>query len=208
MDLKLYEDYLYTRKLDLDLSQQRENAHKVHDWIMKKYEGYPSTHPGGSHVTKYYAYYNYLAMTLDGMPTLFNVIKETFNSCNNHAWGGNPPDKEYVIQCWLNYYSKGEFIDWHGHLSAEARAWHGFYCLDVEPNSSTTYRLDGKEVEIKSEDNLLVIGKSINDKHRSSEWNEDKPRITIAFDVSPVSSLNSCFTGENEKGKTHYWIPL
>ncbi len=175
---------------------------------MEEYKHHPSTYPTGSHATQYYAYYNYLAISLNGMPSLFNTIKETFNACNNHAWGGNPPDTEYVIQGWLNYYNKGEFINWHTHQRPEVKGWHGFYCLDVEPNSFTTYKLEEKEVEIKSEDNLLVIGKSVNEMHRSSLWNEDKPRITIAFDITPVRCINSIFTGENEKGKLHYWIPL
>jgi len=205
VDLNLHDGYVYTRKLDLDIKQQRKNAHAIEKYVSAKYSSFPTTYPGGSSTTKYYSYYNYLTLGFVGMNKLYHTIQETFNACNTHAWNGNPPDQEYYIQCWLNYYKKGEFIDWHGHLTPESRGWHGFYCVDVEPNSSTTYRLNGKELEIKSEDNLLVIGKSIDDVHRSSEWLEDKPRITVAFDISPVKN----FDGVYEKdGRVHCWIPL
>jgi hypothetical protein len=208
MDLKLYEDYIYTRKLDLDTEQQRKNAHSIHDHLVDKYFDHPPTYNGGSSVTKYYGYYNYLTYAFPEMQKLFTNIRETFNAANNHAWNGNPPDNEYYIQCWLNYYEKGEFIDWHGHLLPEARGWHGFYCVDVEPNSSTTYKLNGKQIEIKSEDNLIVIGKSIDDLHRSSEWLENKPRITIAFDISPIKNFDGLDECKNEMGKIFHWIPL
>ena len=57
-------------------------------------------------------------------------------------------------------------------------------------------------VKIESKDNLLVIGKSDNDKHRSSVWNQDTPRITIAFDILPVSSIYKEFNTLN------HWIPI
>lgn len=210
MDLKLYDDYLYTRKLDLDLSVQQKNARIIQRHLTKEYDSHPATYFGkSSSTTKYYGYYNYLMMPLSGMTQLFNNIRETFVACNNHNWNNNPPDNEYYIQCWLNYYNKGEYIDWHSHFKTESRSWHGFYCVDVEPDSSTFYRVGDRELEVKSEDNLLVIGKSCGDMHRSSEWMQDKPRITIAFDISPCN-MTTGFLGnvKNDKENIHYWIPL
>ena len=184
------------------------NANEIRDWLLSEFEGFPPTYPGGSHVTKYYAYYNYLMMTFPGMTDLFHNIRETFHTCNHIVWDGNPPNREYFIQAWLNYYTKGEKINWHNHLPAEADAWHGFYCVDVEPNSHTSYKIHNDQLDVKSEDNLLVMGRSGDDYHRSSDWNEDKPRITIAFDISPVKNFTGCVHYRNEKGRIHYWIPI
>lgn len=210
-DLNLYNNFVYTKPLDLDLSQQQKNAHDIRNYLNEKYLDYPSTYYGesASSVSKYYAYYNYLMMPCAGMSKLFNNIRDTFIDCNNHAYDGNPPDTEYYIQCWLNYYNTGEFIDWHSHLTPQARSWHGFYCVDVEPNSSTQYRHGIDEFEIKSKNNMLVIGKSCDDMHRSSDWMEEKPRITVAFDIVPWQNTTG-FLGKikNENGNLHYWIPL
>jgi hypothetical protein len=113
------------------------------------------------------------------------------------------------MQAWLNVYRTGEFIDWHSHWPAEFESWHGFYCVDVEPNSSTTYRLFGKipekdDIVVTSQDNLLVISRSDGDYHRSSEWNNpDKPRITVAFDIIPMSKLY-----ERRNYEKNHWIPI
>ena len=207
----LYNNFVYTKQLDLDLSQQQKNAHDIYNYLTNEYSNNSSTYYGKSTslFTKYYAYYNYLMMPCLGMTKLFNNIRDTFIDCNNHAYNNNPPDTDYYIQCWLNYYNKGEFIDWHSHLTKEARSWHGFYCVDVEPNSSTYYRHGIDKFEIKSKNNLLVIGKSCDDEHRSSEWTEERPRITVAFDIVPWQNTTG-FPGKikNETGNLHYWIPL
>jgi hypothetical protein len=97
-------------------------------------------------------------------------------------------DEPHYIQCWLNVYNKGDFIEWHKHFPPQVQSWHGFYCLDVEPGSYTSYRVPhlNHVTDIPSQDNLLVITRSAGDEHRSSEWPfEDRPRITIAFDILP-----------------------
>jgi hypothetical protein len=49
---------------------------------------------------------------------------------------------------------------------------------------------DGVELTIPSKEGLLVIGRSNGDLHKSSEWLGDKPRVTLAFDISPIESIN------------------
>jgi hypothetical protein len=91
----------------------------------------------------------------------------------------------------------------------EYESWHGFYCIDVEPDSYTTYRVFGRvpekdDIVIHSKDNLLVISKSDGDFHRSSKWeNEDKPRITVAFDIIPSHKLV-----EGNHVSLNHWIPI
>ena len=48
----------------------------------------------------------------------------------------------------------------------------------------------------------MVVGKSENDRHRSSIWNEEhRPRITIAFDIVPIESVDDPL-------EANYFIPL
>ena len=104
-------------------------------------------------------------------------------------------DVQYYIRCWVNLFEPGMNIDWHYHWPPEARAYHGFYCVNTQGNnkSYTDYRIPGQtnEIRVMSEDGLLVFGKSDDDRHRSSPWeNTDKYRITIAFDIVPLESLD------------------
>lgn len=103
--------------------------------------------------------------------------------------------KQYYIRCWVNLFQKGKNIDWHTHWPAHFKTYHGFYCVNTEGvnESYTDYRVPGhEEVRIVSKDGLCVIGKSEGDEHRCSEWaNDNKMRVTIAFDVIPVDVLRS-----------------
>ena len=63
----------------------------------------------------------------------------------------------------------------------------------------------GTNIEIQSKNDLLVLSKSENDVHRSSEWMYDHPRITLAFDIVPTKMLfenNKTFMLKN------HWIPI
>ncbi len=206
MDLKLHEDYVYTRKLNLDLNEQRFSANMMYNYVKENFAD--KDHSGqDTMVYDLYLKYNYMMYALPGIHSLYTEIRRTFYECAKHKFNGNDPyEGKYFMQSWLNFYHKGQFIDWHGHWPPEYHSWHGFYCVDVEPESSTTYKLsNGKIVEIKSEDNLLVLGPSDGDEHRSSEWNLDRPRITIAFDIAPERIM--CDTNTSLKIANH-WVPL
>jgi hypothetical protein len=138
------------------------------------------------------------------MYELFTCIKETFFAASKH-YNKNIEEK-YYIQCWLNTYQKGEYIDWHDHGDPKMNSWHGFYCLQVEPNSFTTYKLPQRnnETVVHSQNNLIVLGPTNGDIHRSSEWNEPYARITIAFDITPARMLFE----RNLWQIYNHWIPL
>ncbi len=44
---------------------------------------------------------------------------------------------------------------------------------------------------ITSKDGLCVFGKSQGDRHKTSEWNNEGERITIAFDVIPFFAIRN-----------------
>jgi hypothetical protein len=203
MNIILHNDYVYTKELNLNLTDQRNSAHSMYNYIKVNFTPDPKTDYIGKSTltTNLYQQYNYLMYPFPGLHELYNSIKETFHLINTK-------NTNFYIQCWLNFYRKGEFIDWHGHWHQDFQSWHGFYCVDVEPESYTTYRVfdrvEGEDdIIIPSKDNLLVITRSGDNSHRSSEWNNDKPRITVAFDIVPSNKLH-----ERRWCEKNHWIPI
>jgi|TARA_R100001530_G_scaffold43402_1_gene33007 hypothetical protein len=108
-------------------------------------------------------------------------------------------DKCYVLKSWLNVFRKGQKVDWHPHWPPDKGVWHGFYCAQVG-NSFTEYRIPEvtKNIKVKSEEGLIVVGKSAGDEHSSSRWTESqRPRVTIAFDIIPIESLSDDLIGNH-----------
>lgn len=204
--LNLIDGSLYTRKLDLDLTVQKQTANNMYEFIRSSFVDDGAGYTGQSTLTtKLYNKYNYLLYPVPGLHELYSSIKETFHACKNHCdWWSR--DEPYYMQCWLNFYNKGDFINWHNHGTPDMYSWHGFYCVDVEPDSSTIYKLPGmdRETIVKSENNLIVIGPTNGDFHRSSEWEHNTPRITVAFDITPRSILFE----RNHWQVPNHWIPI
>lgn len=187
---ELIENYIYTRTLNLNLHHLHDSCDKMYKLIKKSFVNNKMEHSGHTTLsTKLYASYNLLLYPLPGLHELFHEIKKLFNQVNTSE---KSQHEKYYMQCWLNYYKKGQFIDWHGHWPAEQNTWHGYYCVDVEP-SHTSYKLpdnDGNITVIHNKNNLLVLSPSDGDIHKSSEWMyDDRPRITIAFDIVPRQHL-------------------
>lgn len=194
----IYGDYIHTKKINLDTISLLTSCYYMNDLILKKFGDGRKSYTGQSTMTtQLFSEYNVLMYALPQFNKLYHEIRNFFKElCVD--------EKEYYIQSWLNIYKKGEFINWHRHWPKEMKTWHGFYCVDVEPDSGTTYRIPfiREEVFVPSENNLLVISRSDGDSHKSSEWPfEDRPRITIAFDIVPMEFIR------NDEWLNH-WIPL
>lgn len=203
-------DYIYTDILNLDLSQQKNNALRVEEYVLSHFKSNDKDYKDKStKTTTLYTQYNYLLYPLIGMSSLYEGIRKTFHFCVRDDVSQINPEiyDEYSIQCWLNVYNKGDYIDWHRHWPLEFHSWHGFYCVDVEPNSYTSYKIDGRQeiVSVESENDLIVMSRSGRDLHRSSEWEQDYPRITVAFDIVPTKLLHE--TDSSFKLMNH-WIPI
>lgn len=192
---KIYHDYVVTEKLDLDLVKMKESCYGMYELIKEEFAEGEDFNPVLTSHKKLYTKYNLLMYPFDQFYELHEEIKRVF-------YANNKTDEKYYIQCWLNFYRRGDYIPYHSHWDAEERSWHGFYCVDCEP-SRTTYKLPGVDepVDIPSENNLLVMGKSEGDKHRTWPWTEkDRPRITIAFDIIPRANT--------DKRWLNHWVPL
>jgi hypothetical protein len=196
--MDILENFIYTEMLDHDLHTQRKTAHYMQNYINNEFSDGREFNGQVTLSTKLFDKYNYLMYPLPGIHQLYSSIKNVFHKVNDGLY------EDYFIQCWLNFYYKGDFIDWHGHWPTEAESWHGFYCLDVEPESCTEYKLEDKLIKVPSKDNLLVISRSGRDVHKSSEWTEDRPRITIAFDIVPAEKLFDAGAYRNP----NHWIPI
>jgi hypothetical protein len=205
MNLNLIENYLYTRKLDLDLVSTKESVSVLYEYVKHRF-GDGEDFNGQSQLAKeLYGKYNLFMYPLPEIHKLYREIRDTFHAANSHMCSEEPYD-DYFIQGWINYYHTGEYINWHGHWRPEHKTWHGFFCLETEPNSHTTYKIPNynKDIDVVSENNLLVLGPSDGDLHRSSDWNNTYPRITLAFDIIPAESLRDAGFHLN----TNHWVPI
>jgi hypothetical protein len=196
IDMTVYHNYIITEKANLDLTSLKTSCYKLHDLIKTNFKDNQKEYLGTSTLTtQLYSSYNLLMYPYDQFYELYSFIKKVFReNCTD--------EKKYYIQCWLNYYEKNQYIDWHRHWKPKYKTWHGFFCVSCEP-SKTTYKLPHvySPVDITSEDNLLVISQSAGDEHRTYPWPYDDPRITIAFDIVPQEYINP------EKWMNH-WVPI
>lgn len=220
MELTLHDDYVYTTMLDLNLEQQKLNALRMQDYVKKEFAdnvGAKDLSGQLQMTTKLYSQYNYLMYPLIGVSSLYEKIREMFHICVREENYGVKLFDEYHMQCWLNIYNRGDYINWHGHWPTDYSSWHGFYCVDVEPDSYTTYKLlknpnmkkelnyEEDDIKIESKNNLLVLSPSGKDMHRSSEWNHDNPRITVAFDIVPTIMME---TRNKTFNLMNHWVPV
>jgi hypothetical protein len=190
-----YNDYVYAKKINLNTAVIKQSCMLLRRNVIKKIinnQG-ESTVVGekGPKTTQLYTGYNLLLHPYDGFHELYHEIKNMF-------WELQPINK-YYMQCWLNYYNPGEYADWHWHYPAGLNCWHGFYCLDVG-QSKTTYIFEEKQFDITGENNMLIIGRSENDRHRT--YPQDSVRITIAFDIVPQKYI------QKNGMLINHWIPL
>lgn len=135
----------------------------------------------------------------------FPRIGELYHSIRDHFLYGcrQKLETKYYIRGWLNMSNKGECIGWHKHWHV-GESWHGFACIDVK-NSVTYYQWENpSEFEmVEGRDGLMVIGTTSDNQHRTMPWLHESPRITIAFDIHPVESIQNMIYD-----KPQYWAPL
>ena len=202
-EVKNYFDYLYTKKLDLDLAVLFASCRDMYGFIeqtIKTLDLPANVNPLGDEApetAKLYGAYNLFLYPLPGFHELFKEIKlayRTFSDDEGPAY----------IRSWLNVYYNGGTRDWHTHFDVCDNPWHGTFCVFTEPDSHTEYTIQDVDdtVKIDSYDNMLLIGKSKGNAHRVSEWtNPDIPRITISFDILPVADCKPFYD-------INHWIPL
>jgi hypothetical protein len=193
---------LYSTHLNIDLDALKKSCMFLQDFVLKEFSNSENRKfqfcPDSRMLTDLYQEYNLLMYPFPEFHDLYFNVQHIFHQVLTHSLGKT--NNQYYMQSWLNIYEKGQFIDWHDHWRPHQEAWHGFFCVDVEPNSKTSYMWPNMQeiIDIESKNNLLVIGTSNGDKHKSSSWENSYPRITIAFDIVPSKSLIFPLMRENQ----------
>ena len=117
----------------------------------------------------------------------------------------NFEEQKYYIQGWFNInYSNVGKLNWHDHGGPYAPFFHGYYCVSAEP-STTHYKLFNNDEMLVENNNLnnRAIISEMGHPHAMGDWDWEGPRITIAYDIVPLSLLQS-----NENAPQQHWIPL
>lgn len=125
--------------------------------------------------------------------------------------------QRWICQSWFNINKKenGGRLDFHDHIVdhhiGRYVAFHGYYCVNAEP-SITTYKI-GNEVKQNINKNNRAILSAVGFPHAQEPWDWDEERITIAYDVVPLTYykqseyLNSPLK-DHEGFWEQHWFPL
>jgi hypothetical protein len=196
-DLVVIHDYIYLKKFNLNLQKLKNSSNILYNLVKNNFINNKKDYIKKSTLsTELFSSYNLLMYPLDEFYELYLEIQKTFQILNKNK-------ENHYIQCWLNYYQKNEFIEWHNHWKEQNESWHGFFCVDCEP-SITSYKLPNvvEQIDIHNKNNSLVLSKSDGDEHRTYPWEfDDRPRITIAFDIVPKKYIRY------DEWLNH-WIPI
>lgn len=145
--------------------------------------------------------YNVFQFHLDGLHDLYTSISEmTKEACE--YYGIDFAKQRFMIQGWFNInHTKNGKLDWHDHGPYGAPNFHGYYCVKAEP-SSTYYKVFDNEVENKNIDGRAILSE-MGHPHAQGEWDWSGARITVAYDIIPLESLQM-----NGMHQEQHWIPL
>lgn len=178
----LIEDYLWCEDIVLDNKELLLDCRDIEQFLVLNITDPEPIADYGSFTSANHKKYNLFNFHTPELNNLYKALQSTIIP--------KIPKDHYMIQCWLNVFRRGQFIDWHAHWPAEHKVIHGYYCVNVG-DSITSYKFpNGAGTEVANRDGLLVFGKSEDDLHRSSEWTDEKvPRVTIAFDILPIWNI-------------------
>ena len=147
------------------------------------------------------AYYNLFSYNSEAINNLRQALVELLKqACNYydidysaHTWGirgwfnRNPSDHMKNISPIDN---PGNF---HDHLDAAgAPNFHGYYAVNAEP-SVTIYKIgnDNNNIIENVNKNNRAILSEVGHPHGMGNWGSSEPRITIAYDITPITNNNN-----------------
>jgi hypothetical protein len=145
--------------------------------------------------------YNVFQFHSTGIYNLYKSIKDmAVEACEYYDLDFDK--QKYMLQGWFNitHAGKGK-LDWHDHGPDGAPNFHGYYCVSAEP-SITHYRVFDKDVENHNVNNRAILSE-MGHPHAMADWDWEGPRITIAYDLIPLSDIQK-FAKDQEQ----HWIPL
>ena len=144
--------------------------------------------------------YNVFQFHIEGIRELYNSVSEmTREACE--YYGVDFKSQNFMIQGWFNInHAKSGKLDWHEHSPNGAPFFHGYYSVSAEPSSTHYITSSGKKIN-ENKNNEAILSE-MGHPHAQGDWSWDGPRITVAYDVVPLTLLIG-----NTKEEQH-WIPL
>lgn len=146
--------------------------------------------------------YNVFQFNLPAVYKLYSALADTIReACEYYEIDFD--EQQFMVQSWfnINYANKGK-LNWHEHGSNGAPNFHGYYCVKAEPSETHYVAFDERKVN-HNVDNRLVVSE-MGHPHAMGDWDWDGPRITIAYDVTPLRDIQN---HSGVHGEQH-WIPL
>jgi hypothetical protein len=77
--------------------------------------------------------------------------------------------------------------------------WHGYVAVNAEPSKTIYKDNDNNITEIENQNGFITLSPA-GFYHRTTEWEKDSPRITIAFDVIKREQIDPLLINR--------WIPI
>lgn len=146
--------------------------------------------------------YNVFQFHIDGIRKLYDGVSKMVREACEY-YNVDFEKEQFMIQGWFNINeAHNGKLDWHEHGSYGAPTFHGYYSVSAEP-SVTHYVVFDKQVENHNVNNRAVLSE-MGHPHAMGDWDWSGPRITVAYDVLPLKSLQS---GPGMTQEQH-WIPL
>lgn len=142
-------------------------------------------------------YYNVFTFTHPTVQKLKHALNSTVVEACEY-YGIDFESSNFAINGWFNYDPKTSGSSgvnplkndrfFHDHMGGEgAPVFHGYYCVNAEP-SSTFYKINGETPFENINKNNRAIVSETGHPHGRDDWYQDKPRITIAYDIAPATN--------------------
>lgn len=122
-----------------------------------------------------------------------NKLKQALREVTEEAceyYGIDFEEQNYQIMAWFNYdygIHKYDVKNLHDHNHGYGVPdFHGYYCVDAEP-SVTHYQIfknPENMFENVNKNNRAIVSET-GHPHSRGDWDSDRPRITIAYDILP-----------------------
>lgn len=178
---------IYVAETDIDIDEIYKSCKNINAYITENFNDI-DYHGISPNTTKSFAQYNLLLYPLPQFHELYEKIRSMFR--------GLVAEDTYVMQCWLNMYSKEDYLDWHYHW-IEENTWHGYFCVKGNDTITSYKTPDGEINDVVNKNNQLVM--SANGLHHRTYPGEE--RVTIAFDIVPSKIIDPF-------GLKNHWMPI
>lgn len=186
-ELTKYLDIKYTEILENRLPEDNE----LDDIVVRKYNELNNAS------AKLNKKYNVFKFENDNIKKLYSELMLCVREACAY-YGFNFNEMDYYVRGWFNREIKTDTFShdprtnnrlFHDHLGGyPAPDFHGYFCVNAEP-SITYYKIDKETVYENTNINNRLIVSENGYPHSRGDWNEDKFRITIAYDIVPFQRL-------------------